>query len=306
MTQEPTKNPLNKEIQNFIGYLRTERSLSPNTTAAYHRDLENLCNFVLDQGIQDWRDIRHPLARIYPARLHQQGLSGQSIQRRLSAARSFYHYLHHRNLVRSNPFEGVRAPKSPRRLPKTLNTDEAGALVQINPSSDIEFRDRAILELMYSSGLRVSETASLEMTDLSFDESLVSITGKGNKTRIVPFGRHARDALLEWFKYRNQLVSSEQRAVFVTRRGTALSVRSIQQRVERWAISQGLAKHVHPHMLRHSFASHLLESSGDLRAVQELLGHADLATTQVYTHLDYQHLARVYDNAHPRARKKQS
>jgi integrase/recombinase XerC len=271
---------------------------------AYKRDLKRLAEFAQDQGIEAWDEITHPQARIYPARMHQGGLSGISIQRKLSAARTFYRYLSNRKVLNSNPFEGVRAPKSPRKLPNTLNTDEAGALVDIKPGPDIEYRDHAILELMYSSGLRVSEVAKLTLNALDFDQNLVTLEGKGSKQRIVPFGRHAASALGSWLIRRRKLAAASQTAVFLNNRGNALGIRSIQKRVEKWAISQGLTKHVHPHMLRHSFASHILESSGDLRAVQEMLGHADLSTTQVYTHLDYQHLAKVYDKAHPRAHKK--
>ena len=302
----PLAPALEQDLEGFLRHLASERRLSSHTTNAYRRDLNHLARFVLDQGLTNWQQVSHPKARIYPARLHQAGLSGKSIQRKLSAARSFYRYLSRTNRSTVNPFDGIRAPKSPRRLPHTLNTDEAASLVDMTPTTDIEYRDHALLELMYSSGLRVSEAAQLNLHDLEFQQCLVELKGKGDKTRIVPFGRHAARALKAWIRRRQQLAASGEMAVFLNNRGTRLSIRSIQKRVEHWALSQGLPRHVHPHMLRHSFASHILESSGDLRAVQEMLGHSDLSTTQVYTHLDYQHLAKVYDKAHPRAGKKRS
>ncbi len=292
------------DIDAFAIHLESERGLSPHTVSAYRRDIDKLGKFASSLEIDQWADLDHRRARLFPARLHQAQISGRSIQRTLSAARVFYRYLIREKRLQHNPFEGLRAPKSRKNLPHTLNTDEAAALVDFQTDTAIGIRDRAILELLYSSGLRVSELATLDLNQLDIAESIVTVTGKGRKTRRVPVGHHALEALRRWLATRSSLVDSGQTAVFTTLKGRRLSIRSIQVRLDYWARRRGLDKHVHPHMLRHSFASHLLESSGDLRAVQELLGHADISTTQIYTHLDYQHLARVYDSAHPRARKK--
>ncbi len=293
-----------QDLAAFLRHLATERRFSVHTIGAYRRDLARLADFADARGASQWSEIDHRAARAFPARLHQGGYSGRSIQRVLSAARSLYRFLLREKRVRLNPFDGVRAPRSPRRLPATLNADEATRLVAIDTNDDIDFRDRALLELVYSSGLRVSETAALNLADIDLAEQVLTTTGKGGKTRRVPVGRMAAAALREWLARRHKIVGDGETAVFTTMRGRRLSVRAIQKRVDVHGRRQGLERHVHPHMLRHSFASHLLESSGDLRAVQELLGHADIATTQIYTHLDYQHLAGVYDKAHPRARKK--
>jgi len=298
------KDTIRQDIEHFIGHLETERGLSPHTLNAYRQDLERLESFLKDAGIDDWRRLDARRARLFPARLHRLGRSGKSIQRSLSAARSLFRYLGRERRVSQNPFDGLKAPRSAKKLPQTLNTDEVGSLVEFATVEPIDYRDHAMLELVYSSGLRVSELASLDLGDINLPEAIVTVLGKGRKTRQVPIGRMAVVALEEWLKVRAGLTTSDQQGLFTTLKGSRLSVRSIQQRVELRARRQGLAKHVHPHMLRHSFASHLLESSGDLRAVQELLGHADIATTQIYTHLDYQHLAAVYDRAHPRARRK--
>ncbi|KAA3629067.1 MAG: tyrosine recombinase XerC [Proteobacteria bacterium] len=293
-----------KDVAAFVRHLESERRLSANTVTAYRRDIGRLADFADATRIDEWRGIDSRIARQFPARLHQAGQSGRSIARTLSAARALYRFLIREKRIQHNPFQGVRAPKSRRKLPRTLNTDEAEALVSFEASSDIDLRDRALLELVYSCGLRVSEVATLDISRIDLAENLVTVTGKGNKTRRLPVGRLAADAMRAWLARRLKLVEAGQPAVFTTLAGRRLSVRAIQKRVAHIARRVGLDRRVHPHMLRHSFASHLLESSGDLRAVQELLGHAYISTTQVYTHLDYQHLARVYDDAHPRARKK--
>jgi integrase/recombinase XerC len=303
-------------IQRFLDYLHSERRASPLTLIHYARDLARLNSYCERSDIDDWPLLEPQAVRDYVSRLHREGLSGKSIQRALSATRSFYRFLLREGRVRRNPAVGIPAPKSARRLPKVLSTDEAGRLVALTGEEPPTRRDHAMLELFYSSGLRLSELATLNLTDLDLREATVTVTGKGRKTRIVPVGRHATEALGRWLKVRATLVPATETAVFVTCRdariqgrarrthtGTRLGVRSIAQRVQHWAQRQGLSQPVHPHMLRHSFASHLLESSGDLRAVQELLGHAHIATTQIYTHLDFQHLAKVYDQAHPRARR---
>jgi integrase/recombinase XerC len=236
--------------------------------------------------------------------LHRRGLSGKSIQRALSALRSFYRYLLREKIVTCNPASGVSAPKSARRLPDTLNADQAARLVALEARDPLAVRDRAMLELLYSSGLRLSELVNLNIPELDLSAGSVRVTGKGRKVREVPVGAKARAALRDWLAVRTEFARTEEAAVFVARNGRRLGARAVQQRLRQWAKRQGLEVPVHPHMLRHSFASHVLESSGDLRAVQEMLGHANISTTQIYTHLDFQHLAGVYDKAHPRARRK--
>ena len=302
-------------IDAFLGHLQDERQVSRHTVAGYRRDLSKLKIFVASLNGNDLLRLKSAEARLFPAQLHRHGLTGRSIQRALSAARSLYRYLVREKLVRSNPFDGIRAPRGERKLPETLSADQAAKLVAIEPKSDLDYRDRAILELFYSSGLRLSELSGLDIKHMAtrnssgwvdLKERVASVTGKGGKERLLPIGRYAHDALQAWCEHRGGVAAQDERAFFVGRSGRRLGVRAIQQRVQVWAKRQGLGHGVHPHMLRHSFASHLLESSGDLRAVQELLGHADISTTQVYTHLDFQHLAKIYDKAHPRAHKRDS
>jgi len=285
------------ELDAFAAHLATRAA---HTRVAYMRDvrlLERLAGAPLAQL------ARADLGRIL-ARLHGQGLSGKSLARILSGWRAFYHFLLDCGAVRENPCIGLRAPKSDRRLPSALSPDEAVQLVAIEANDTLATRDRALFELAYSSGLRLSELAGLDVPALDLDAGEVRVWGKGSKERIVPVGSAARDALREWLSERVRIAAAEEPAMFVGRRGKRISPRAIEQRLSHWAIVRGIAQHVHPHMLRHSFASHLLQSSGDLRAVQELLGHASIASTQVYTHLDFQYLANAYDKAHPRARKK--
>jgi len=296
-------NPLDTSIDSFLATLT---NLSTHTRAAYQRDLQKLEVFRQRHALASWSDLDAHQLRAFVAAEHRRGLSGRSLQRLLSAVRAFFRFLLRQGKVQHNPAELVQAPKAPRRLPKVLDVDQAARLMELTDGDDeLRVRDRAMLELMYSSGLRVSELVGLNLTDVDLRDSQVSVLGKGRKERLVPIGRHAARALEQWLAQRNAWAGAEQRALFLNRQGGRLTVRSVQARLRHWAIKQGLDTHVHPHMLRHSFASHLLESSGDLRAVQELLGHADISTTQVYTHLDFQHLAKVYDAAHPRARKKQ-
>ena len=258
------------------------------------------------QDINCWQDIDGRQIQGFIAWRHRQGIGGRTLQRNLSAVRAFFRYLINIGIAKQNPANGILAPKSARRLPDVLDVDQTIQLIEINENDPLSIRDRAILELMYSSGLRLTELINLDLNDIDFSDALITVTGKGKKTRTIPVGKYALQALKKWFKKRDEMVNVDEKAMFVSRRGKRISARNIQQRLKQWAIKQGLANHVHPHMLRHSFASHLLESSGDLRAIQELLGHADISTTQVYTHLDFQHLARVYDEAHPRAVKKKS
>ncbi len=291
-------------VERFFGYLHNERRLSAHTLENYRRDLNHLQAYCDSADIAGWATLDSFGVRSYVAWRHRKGIGGRSLQRELSAIRSFYNYLLRERLVGSNPALDVPAPKAEKRLPRTLDVDQTGHLMGITGEGPLALRDKAIMELIYSSGLRLAELISLDTDSIDRADATVRITGKGSKTRVVPVGRAALAALADWLKVRGQLAPLEERALFVSQKGQRISPRSVQQRLRQWAQRQGLDSHVHPHMLRHSFASHILESSGDLRAVQELLGHADIATTQIYTHLDFQHLAKVYDQAHPRARKR--
>ncbi|MDG1193609.1 MAG: tyrosine recombinase XerC [Arenicellales bacterium] len=297
--------PVQPLIDRFLDHLKFERRVSDHTVSAYRIDLLRLQEFAVQRKIQNIARLAPPQARLFAAGLRHLNLSSRSIARTLSAARSFYKFLIREGEGKTNPFEGISTPRGERKLPRTLNIEQAAQLVMITPDSDLTFRDRAILELLYSSGLRLSEIERSNVCDVDLADRTMTILGKGGKTRIVPVGRHAITAIKSWLQRRQALVSNiEEKALFVSRSGNRLGARAIQKRVEYWAKRQGLDRSVHPHMLRHSFASHMLESSSDLRAVQELLGHSDISTTQVYTHLDFQHLAKVYDKAHPRARRR--
>ena len=291
------------ETEKLQAFLGTLHHLSVHTCKAYARDLGNLQRFCEDHGVDAWQEIDGRLLRGYIAGRHRQGNGGRSLQRNLSAIRAFYRYLQKCGHVSGNPALGIVTPKTPRKLPGTLDADQAQQLLEITGTEPLAVRDRAILELAYSSGLRLSELVGLDINSLDLADAMVSVLGKGRKTRHVPVGRHALKALRAWLQIRGNMAGPDEAALFVSRLGRRISPRSVQQRLQLWAQRQGLASRVHPHMLRHSFATHILESSSDLRAVQELLGHADISTTQVYTHLDFQHLARVYDQAHPRAKK---
>ena len=287
-------------------YIKTLHHLSEHTRSAYQRDLDHLQHFCDKQDIDKWTALDGRQVRGFIAWRHRQGTGGRSLQRNLSAIRSFYRYLIDEGKASNNPAEGIIAPKTERKLPKVLDADQTSQLVEINEQDDLAIRDRAILELIYSSGLRLAELININMGDIDFGDRIITVTGKGKKMRSVPVGRHAIKAINNWLKIRQTMVNENEDALFISNRGKRISPRSVQERLRQWAIKQGLPSHVHPHMLRHSFASHMLESSGDLRAVQELLGHADISTTQVYTHLDFQHLAQVYDKSHPRAHRKKT
>ncbi|HRP96891.1 MAG TPA: tyrosine recombinase XerC [Rhodocyclaceae bacterium] len=288
--------------EDFLAHLATQRRAAALTLGAYRRDLARLAALAGDSPLAALgaHEVRH-----FVARLHAQGLGMRSIARTLSAWRSFFRWLvRHRGLAH-NPVEAVRAPKAARNLPRVLSPDQAGALLDAVPEAGLETRDHAMFELFYAAGLRLSELASLDIDGaLDLAEGMVTVTGKRGKTRSVPIGRAACAAVHEWLAQRGEWAGADEPALFVTRNGRRMGGSAIRARLARWATQRGLGVHVHPHMLRHSFASHLLQSSGDLRAVQELLGHASIASTQVYTHLDFQHLARVYDAAHPRAKKR--
>ena len=289
-------------IERFLHHLQTERRLSANTVKHYRRDLLELCAWCRENDISSWQQLDTRQVRHYAAQSHRRGLGGRSIQRRLSALRTFFNYLLREQAVTTNPGLDVHAPRTARHLPDTLNVDDVTQLLGITDREPLTLRDIAILELLYSSGLRLGELVSLDTGDIDFNERMVRVTGKGAKTRVVPVGSKAVRALQDWLAVR--IAVAGEPAIFTGRGGRRLSARAVQQRVKQRARKRGIPGDLHPHTLRHSFASHLLESSGDLRAVQELLGHADISTTQIYTHLDFQHLAQVYDAAHPRARKR--
>ncbi len=293
-----------QELECFLGYLQVERRASRHTHDAYRRDVVRLREFCDQRGLTQWRQLDVHAARAFAASLRSRGLAARSIQRSLSAARTFFRYLNREGRLKTNPFAGLSAPKADRHLPKTLTAEQATLLVSVAAREPIALRDRAMLELFYSSGLRLAELVGLDLPQLDLPQGLVRVTGKGRKTRELPVGRFAQAALQDWLACRSRWARDDLQALFITRRGARLSPRAVQQRVSLWARRQGLGVAVHPHMLRHSFASHMLESSGELRAVQELLGHADIGTTQIYTHLDFQHLAKIYDAAHPRARRR--
>ena len=289
------------DVEGFLAYLQVERRMSAHTLDAYRRDLDVLAAWSASRGTDAVRALDADGLRAFVADEHRRGLSPKSLQRRLSACRSFYGWLLKRGEIGISPAAQLRAPKAPRKLPDVLDADEAAQLVEVPTDVPLGLRDRALLELFYSSGLRLSELCALRWRDIDLASAMVLVHGKGNRERTVPVGSHAMAALLAW---RKDSGGANDGPVFPGRGGGAISQRAVQIRIKQLAQRQGLFKHVHPHMLRHSFASHILESSGDLRGVQELLGHADIATTQVYTHLDFQHLAKVYDGGHPRARRK--
>jgi len=298
---KPAKSPAHPLLRGYLEHLSNERRLSRHTVENYARDITALFGLA---GNTPLKQLQVQNVRRFVAQLHARGLDGRSLGRMLSAWRGFFHYLARDHGYTQNPCLGIRPPKSAKRLPHALSPDEAGRLMEIAATDPLAVRDKAILELLYSSGLRLSELTGLAEDDVNLRDATVRVTGKGSKTRIVPVGSHALAALKVWLPARGKLARAGAKALFVGQDGSALGPRAVQSRLKQWALKLGLADKVHPHALRHSFASHLLQSSGDLRAVQELLGHASISTTQVYTHLDFQHLAKAYDAAHPRAKRK--
>ena len=291
-------------IESYLQHLAAERRLSPHTVAAYQRDLSHLIRLVGDKPLAELSvtDIRGAIVR-----LRGQNLAAPSVARQLSSWRGFYTFACRRLGYASNPCSGLRPPKAAKALPQVLSPDVCAQLLDAQPTvgdAALQARDRAMFELFYSSGLRLSELTGLDLNDVNLQSGEAQVTGKGRKTRIVPVGQQALAALAAWLPQRLTLLREPGAALFVSQRGDRLTPRSVQLRLDRWAQQAGLNQHVHPHLLRHAFATHVLQSSSDLRAVQEMLGHASISTTQVYTHLDWQHLAKVYDQAHPRARKK--
>ena len=291
-------------LENFLNQLRYEKRASEHTVSNYQRDLKRLIAYCVEKQLSDWTDLKQNDVRAHIAARHRQGIGSKSLQRELSAIRSFYSFMLKNSLAESNPAQHVKAPKQARKLPKTLDVDQVNGLLEAGANSPLEIRDVAMFELFYSSGLRLSELNALDMADLDlFDRSLIVRSGKGGKSRVLPIGGKAVTAINNWLQKRMIMTTAENTALFVTTKGRRLGQRSIELRLAQWCKKKGLDQHIHPHMLRHSFASHLLESSQDLRAVQELLGHSNIGTTQIYTHLDFQHLAAIYDKAHPRAKK---
>ena len=296
--------PATDAVTAYLAELAEQRRLSPHTVSNYRRDLLRLLKLV---DAMPLAEVQVHQIRRFAAQLHGQGLSGRTLARMLSAWRGFFSWLGRGDVVRANPCDGVRSPKTAKRLPNALSVDEASRLLTPDESGDpaLNARDAAMFELFYSSGLRLAELAALDCDALDqvLNEGEVRVLGKRSKARLVPVGSKAREALTAWSALRPELAAVDESALFVSRRGGRISHRMIQLRLAEHALRLGLPRHVHPHMLRHSFASHVLQSSGDLRAVQEMLGHASIASTQVYTHLDFQHLAKVYDVAHPRAKR---
>ena len=293
-----------KLIAGYLTHLAKERRLSPHTSSNYARDIAALAGYLDRANVTDWKRVDSQHVRMFAARAHAGGLGPRSVQRRLSAVRGFFGYLVREGAAASNPAVDIRAPKAARRLPGTLDVDQINQLLEAPKGDALALRDRAIMELFYSSGLRLAELVGLSLTDIDLADRTVRVMGKGSKTRIVPVGRKAVEAIRTWLRERGALAGIDETALFVGKFGERLKPRAIQLRIAHWAKRAGLPSRVYPHLFRHSFATHLLESSKDLRGVQELLGHADISTTQVYTHLDFAHLARTYDASHPRAKRK--
>jgi len=289
------------DVKEYLIFVSQVKNLSENTTKSYERDLKKLCAFLDNIQITNYSQINADICSAWIGDLYSQNNNPRSIQRHLSSAKGFFRFLKKNNLITSSPFELVTAPKSPSNLPDVLSPEDVEQLLNFKPSSLIEIRDMAIVEVMYSSGLRVTETVNINIADFEEEMSFLRVLGKGSKTRLVPMGRFAVSAINNWIVERKKIATKTD-ALFLNSKGTRLTVRSVQLRLKKMALKQGLPP-IHPHMLRHSFATHMLESSGDLRTIQELLGHSSLSTTQIYTKLDYQHLAKIYDKSHPRAKK---
>ncbi len=303
-----TASGLHSAVDAFLHHLSAERQLSVHTVNGYRRDLLGLCRYLEENSLNDWREVASHHLRTYISMNHREGKSGKTLQRILSATRTFFNFLAREGQCKTNPAMAFSAPKANAKLPATIDTDQISRLLDIDKTDWHSTRDRAMLELFYSSGLRLSELVGADVVDINFDDSLIKVRGKGNKERILPVGRKAIAALKNWLSVRQALPRGDaefcdESALFLSQGGQRISGRNVQERVRKWCQLLGIPGGVHPHTLRHSFASHLLESSQDLRAVQEMLGHADISTTQIYTHLDFQHLSDVYDKAHPRAGK---
>jgi integrase/recombinase XerC len=300
-TRETATDRSKALVESFLVHLERERRLSSHTVQGYRRDIVLLIRSCGNTTLENL-DIAH--VRRCVARLHATGLGGRSLARALSAWRSFFSFLMRDHGFVHNPCVGIRAPRTAKKLPDALSPEEVARLMELPTDDVFAVRDRAMFELLYSSGLRLSELTALKPADVDFNDGTVRVLGKGSKTRVIPVGRFALNCLRDWLARRDGVARDKQSVLFLNQHGKPIGPRTVQQRLSMWSRKQGLTQHVHPHMLRHSFASHVLQSSGDLRAVQEMLGHASISTTQVYTHLDWQHLAKVYDAAHPRAKRK--
>ncbi|CAM3750200.1 tyrosine recombinase XerC [Rahnella bruchi] len=300
-----TESPLYPAVEAFLRYLHVERQLSPLTTTNYSRQLEALIAISGEIGISHWQQLDAPKVRMLLARSKRAGLGPSSLALRMSSLRSFLDWLVRQGVLSANPAKGISTPRSPKHLPKNLDVDEVNKLLEIDLNDPLSVRDRAMLEVMYGGGLRLSELVGIDCKHIDMASGEVRVLGKGSKERKVPIGRTAVTWLEHWLKHRADF-NPQDDAMFLSSKGNRISARNVQKRFAEWGVKQGVNSHIHPHKLRHSFATHVLESSGDLRAVQELLGHANLSTTQIYTHLDFQHLATVYDAAHPRAKRGKS
>jgi integrase/recombinase XerC len=300
----PSEHFIDNDINLYLSYISEVKNLSKNTTSSYKRDLRKLSIFLDSISIKNYDEIDDSVCTSWLGNLYSLENTPKTIQRHLSSAKGFFKFLKKNSIIDSSPFELVKAPKTPSYLPEVLSPEDVSQLLNFKPSDVLEIRDLAIVELMYSSGLRVSETANINLDDFEEEMSFLRVLGKGAKTRLVPIGRYAKNAIDNWI-YERIKYSRDSNALFINLKGSRLSVRSIQLRLKRLAVKQGLPP-IHPHMLRHSFATHMLESSGDLRTIQELLGHSSLSSTQIYTKLDYQHLVKIYDRSHPRAKNEKN
>jgi len=295
---------LQNPIENYLNHLASQRGLSPITIKNYQRNLAEFVDFFIEKQIVDWANLESDHVRLMVKQLNQKGIKARSIATKLSALRSFLAYLVQNEVLTFNPAKGIAAPKLDKPLPKNISVDEVFQLLDIDENDPLSLRDHAMMELMYSSGLRLSELVGINLIDLKLREKELIVLGKGSKQRLLPITETAVEAIKLWLTVRPEFCESGETALFTSKLKKRISVRSVQARMEKWGLQQNLPSHLNPHKLRHSFATHMLESSGNLRAVQTLLGHADLSTTQVYTHLDFQHLAEVYDKAHPRSKRK--
>ncbi|WP_286295083.1 tyrosine recombinase XerC [Vibrio apostichopi] len=300
----PLPNSLQKPLSRFYEYLRSEKGLSLHTQRNYRQQLETMAAHLVTLGLKDWTQVDAAWVRQLASKGMREGMKASSIATRLSSLRSFFDFLVLRGEMSANPAKGVSAPRKQRPLPKNLDADEVGQLLDVNEDDPLSIRDRAMMEVMYGAGLRLAELVGINLRDVLARQGEIRVIGKGDKERKAPFSGLAKEWVDKWLKVRGELASPGEPALFVSKLGTRISHRSVQKRMEEWGKKQAVASHISPHKLRHSFATHVLESSQNLRAVQELLGHENISTTQVYTHLDFQHLAQAYDQAHPRARKK--
>ncbi|HIF5688224.1 tyrosine recombinase XerC [Vibrio parahaemolyticus] len=300
----PLPNSLQKPLERFYEFLRSEKGLSLHTQRNYKQQLETMAQHLAEMGLKDWSQVDAGWVRQLAGKGMREGMKASSLATRLSSLRSFFDFLILRGEMSANPAKGVSAPRKKRPLPKNLDVDEVNQLLEVNEDDPLAIRDRAMMELMYGAGLRLAELVSVDVRDVQLRSGELRVIGKGDKERKVPFSGMATEWVGKWLRVRGDLAARGEPALFVSKLGTRISHRSVQKRMAEWGQKQSVASHISPHKLRHSFATHMLESSNNLRAVQELLGHENISTTQIYTHLDFQHLAQAYDQAHPRARKK--